>query len=177
MSNIIEVTAPISKEVIDTLRAGDVVHISGTLYTGRDAAHKKMCELLSKGEALPIDFSGEVIYYAGPCPPKPGEPIGSVGPTTASRMDAYSPALMANGLVAMIGKGARGKEVIAAISEYRGIYFAAIGGVAALMGQCVTSSEVVAFEELGPEAIRKLTVKSLPVIVAIDRYGGNLYEV
>lgn len=176
MSGIKQVRAPMSAEIIAALHAGDLVHISGTIYTGRDAAHKRMCEYLKEGKKLPIPLFGEVIYYAGPCPPKPGEVIGSIGPTTASRMDAYSPLLIETGLIAMIGKGARNQQVINAIKECKGVYFAAIGGVAALMGQCVKSVEIVAFEDLGTEAIRKLEVEELPVIVAVDSYGNNLYE-
>lgn len=170
-----ELTLPLTQEVLTTLKAGDLVYLTGSLYTGRDAAHKRMSEMLSRGESLPIEVEGEVIYYAGPCPPKPGEAIGSVGPTTASRMDAYSPQLIEAGLVAMIGKGSRSQEVIEAIKENKGVYFAAIGGVAALMGKCVLAAEVIAFEDLGPEAIRRLEVKKLPVIVAIDATGKSLY--
>lgn len=176
MSEIKQVQLPLDAQIIASLHAGDVVHISGTLYTGRDAAHQRMCEYLQAGKALPIPVQGEVIYYAGPCPPKPGEVIGSIGPTTASRMDAYSPALMKAGLIAMIGKGERNQAVITAIKEFKGVYFSAVGGIAALMGKCVKSVEVVAFEDLGTEAIRKLEVEALPVIVAVDSYGKNLYD-
>lgn len=176
MSDVLEMVAPLDQMELETLRAGDVVHISGTIYTGRDAAHKRMTEYLLEGKALPINLEGEVIYYAGPCPPKPGEAIGSVGPTTASRMDAYSPILIESGLTAMIGKGARSDSVVEAIKKHKGIYFAAVGGVAALMGKCVIHSEIVAFEDLGTEAIRRLTIKELPVIVAIDSLGNNLYQ-
>lgn len=176
MSEIKHVQLPLDASTIASLHAGDVVHITGTLYTGRDAAHKRMCEYLKEGRELPIPLQGEVIYYAGPCPPKPGEAIGSIGPTTASRMDAYSPSLIASGLIAMIGKGARNQEVITAIKEFKGVYFSAIGGVAALMGRCVKSAEVIAFEDLGTEAIRKLEVEELPVIVAVDLKGNNLYD-
>lgn len=176
MSEIKQIKLPLDSAMINSLQAGDIVHLTGTVYTGRDAAHKRMCDYLAKGKPLPINLRGEVIYYAGPCPPKPGEPIGSVGPTTASRMDAYSPALIEAGLVAMIGKGARSNAVVTAIEQYNGIYFAAIGGVAALMGQCVKSAEVVAFEDLGTEAIRRLVVENLPVIVAVDTRGNNLYQ-
>ncbi|UNM96928.1 Fe-S-containing hydro-lyase [Ignatzschineria rhizosphaerae] len=176
MSEIKQIKLPLDSTMINGLQAGDIVHLSGTVYTGRDAAHKRMCEYLANGKALPINLQGEVIYYAGPCPPKPGEPIGSVGPTTASRMDAYSPQLIEAGLVAMIGKGARNESVVEAIKRHQGIYFAAIGGVAALMGKCVKSAEVIAFEDLGTEAIRRLIVENLPVIVAIDSSGNNLYQ-
>ena len=176
MDNRIELTTSISDETIKCLKAGDMAYISGVIYTGRDAAHKKMCELLDKGEAMPFEFNGATIYYAGPCPAKPGTPIGSVGPTTSGRMDLYSPQLIEKGLKVMIGKGLRNKEVVDAIAKHSGIYFAAIGGAAALMGKSVVSAEVIAFEELGTEAIRKLVVKNLPVIVAIDSQGNNMYE-
>lgn len=176
MSNRIELTTPFTDEMIKSLKAGDMVYISGVVYTSRDAAHKKMCELLEIGEPMPFDFKGAAIYYAGPCPPKPGKPIGSVGPTTSGRMDLYSPRLMKEGLRVMIGKGLRNKEVVDAIVEHAGVYFAAIGGAAALMGKSVESAEVIAFEELGTEAVRRLIVKNLPVIVAIDCHGNNMYE-
>lgn len=176
MSNVISISTPLSNKVIESLTVGDIVQLSGTVYTGRDAAHKRICEYLKAGKNLPINLKGQVIYYAGPCPPKPGEPIGSVGPTTASRMDSYSPILIAYGLVAMIGKGMRSEAVVSSIKENKGVYFAAIGGVAALMGKCVISSEVVAFEDLGPEAIRKLEIINLPVIVAVDAHGRDLYK-
>lgn len=176
MSKRIEITTPFTDEVIKSLKAGDMVYISGVVYTSRDAAHKKMCELLEKGEPMPFDFEGAAIYYAGPCPPKPGKPIGSVGPTTSGRMDLYSPKLMEKGLKVMIGKGLRNKEVADAIVAHSGVYFAAIGGAAALMGKSVESAEVIAFEELGTEAVRRLIVKNLPVIVAIDCLGNNMYE-
>lgn len=171
-----ELTTPFTDEMISNLRAGDMVYISGTIYTARDAAHKRMCEMLEKGEPMPFDFNGAVIYYAGPCPAKPGKPIGSVGPTTAYRMDLYSPTLMKEGLKVMIGKGLRNQEVIDSIVKYNGIYFAAIGGAAALMAQCVKSAEVIAFDDLGTEAVRKLTVDKLPAIVAVDSLGHNSYQ-
>ncbi len=176
MKDRIELITPISDETIKSLKAGDMAYISGVIYTGRDAAHKRMCELLDKGEPMPFDFNGATIYYAGPCPAKPGTPIGSVGPTTSGRMDLYSPRLIAKGLRVMIGKGLRNQEVIDAIVKHSGVYFAAIGGAAALMGKCVESAEVIAFDELGTEAVRCLVVKDLPVIVAIDCYGNNMYE-
>lgn len=172
----ISLTTPFTDEMIKSLKAGDMVYISGIVYTSRDAAHKRMCEYLEKGEAMPFDFAGAAIYYAGPCPPKPGKPIGSVGPTTSGRMDAYSPKLIEQGLKVMIGKGLRNKEVVDAIVKYTGVYFAAIGGAAALMGKSVESAEVIAYDDLGPEAVRRLTVKNLPVIVAIDSQGNNMYE-
>lgn len=174
--NRIEITTPFTDEAIKSLHAGDMVYISGVVYTARDAAHKRMCEFLEKGLPMPFDFTGAAIYYAGPCPPKPGKPIGSVGPTTSGRMDLYSPRLIKEGLKVMIGKGLRNQEVIDSIVGHAGIYFAAIGGAAALMGKCVESAEVIAYDELGTEAVRKLVVKDLPVIVAIDSYGNNMYE-
>lgn len=176
MEERIEFTTPLSDEDIESLKSGDMIFLSGVVYTGRDAAHKRMVEQLEKGEDMPFDFEGATIYYAGPCPPKPGEPIGSVGPTTSVRMDRYSPALMERGLKVMIGKGLRSQEVVDSIVKHNGVYFAAIGGAAALMGKCVKSAEVIAFEELGPEAIRKLVVEKLPVVVAIDSKGNNMYE-
>lgn len=168
--------APFSDETIRSLKAGDMVYISGTIYTARDAAHKRLFEMLERGEAMPFDFGGQVVYYAGPCPAKPGKPIGSVGPTTAGRMDAYSPLLIEKGLKVMIGKGLRSAEVVDAIIRHTGVFFAAIGGAAALMARCVDSAEVIAFDDLGTEAIRKLHVTELPVIVAVDCEGNNVYE-
>lgn len=170
------IQAPFSDETIQSLHAGDMVYISGTIYTARDAAHKRLTEMLAEGQSMPFDFNGQVVYYAGPCPAKPGQPIGSVGPTTGGRMDAYSPRLIAEGLKVMIGKGARNQAVVDAMKNYTGVYFAAIGGAAALMAKCVKNAEVIAFDDLGTEAIRKLTVEELPVIVAIDCYGENMYE-
>lgn len=170
------ITPPFTEEVIRSLNAGDMVYLSGVVYTARDAAHKRMCEYLDAGKAMPFIFEGAAIYYAGPCPPKPGKPIGSVGPTTSGRMDLYSPRLIAEGLRVMIGKGFRSPEVIEAIQQYTGVYFAAIGGAAALMGKCVEKAEVIAYDELGTEAVRRLEVRELPVIVAIDCRGRNMYE-
>ena len=169
-------SAPFTTKMITPLRAGDMCYISGTIYTARDAAHKRLVEMLGRGEEMPFDFEGQVVYYAGPCPAKPGQPIGSVGPTTGGRMDAYSPTLIAQGLRVMIGKGLRSPEVVDAIKKYQGVYFAAIGGAAALMGKCVKEAEVIAFDDLGPEAIRKLRVEELPVIVAVDSLGGDVYS-
>lgn len=168
--------APFTDEAIRSLKAGDMVYISGTVYTARDAAHKRLIEMIQRGEPMPFDFSGQAVYYAGPAPAKPGKPIGSVGPTTGGRMDAYSPALIAEGLKVMIGKGTRSAEVIEAMKKHTGVYFAAIGGAAALMAKCVESAEVIAFEELGTEAVRKLQVKELPVVVAIDCEGNDMYK-
>ena len=168
--------APLDPQEIKNLRAGDSVLLSGTIYTGRDAAHKRMCVLVSKGENLPFDIRNQVIYYAGPCPAKPGDAIGSCGPTTSCRMDAYAPTLCDLGLIGMIGKGQRNPQVIDAIIRNGGVYFAATGGSGALLAACVKSAEVIAFDDLGTEAIRRLQVENLPLIVAIDSCGGNLYE-
>ncbi|POY36618.1 fumarate hydratase [Solitalea longa] len=176
MEENIQLTTPLSEETIKKLKAGDMVYISGVVYTARDAAHKRMCELLDQGEPMPFDFTGAAIYYAGPCPAKPGRSIGSVGPTTSGRMDLYAPRLMKEGLKVMIGKGLRNQEVIDAIVSTNGVYFAAIGGAAALMGQSVQSAEIVAFEDLGTEAVRRLVMENLPVIVAIDSQGRNIYD-
>lgn len=167
---------PLSDKDIAELSAGDMVYLSGTVYTARDAAHKRMVELLDKGgEPMPFDFEGQVVYYAGPCPAKPGMVIGSVGPTTSGRMDAYSPRLINQGLKGMIGKGLRDAAVKKAIVDQGGVYFAAIGGAAALMSQCVKSAEVIAFEDLGTEAIHRLTIENLPVVVAVDSKGRDVY--
>ena len=170
------IRTPLTDEVIASLKAGEMVYISGEVYTARDAAHKRLAEMIGRGEAPPFDFAGQVVYYAGPCPNKPGFVIGSVGPTTSGRMDAYTPALIRRGLKAMIGKGLRDDEVIRAIVENNGVYFAAIGGAAALMSQCVKKVEMIAFEDLGTEAVRKLTVEELPVVVAIDAQGRDAYK-
>ena len=173
----IELTTPLTDAVLETLRIGDNVRISGTIYTGRDAAHKRLVEALDRGEDLPVDLSGQIIYFVGPTPPKPGEPIGSAGPTTSYRMDAYSPRLMAEaGLKAMIGKGGRSADVIAAMGEHKCVYLAAVGGAGALLGRNITAAEVVAYEDLGPEAIRRLTVKNFPAVVVNDLTGADLYK-
>jgi len=171
-----EINTPITDEMINSLNMGDMIYLSGTIYTARDAAHKKLAELIESGGKLPFDFDGQVVFYAGPAPAKPGRPIGSVGPTTAGRMDLYSPLLISQGLKVMIGKGLRSQEVTGAITKYQGVYFAAIGGVAALMAKCVKSSKLIAFEELGTEAIRELEVEKLPLVVAIDSRGRNVYS-
>ena len=168
--------APLLAKELETLRAGDSVLLSGTIYTGRDAAHKRLCALVEKGESLPFDPRNQVIYYAGPCPAKPGDAIGSCGPTTSYRMDAYAPTLCDLGLIGMIGKGQRSPAVIDAIRRNGGVYFAATGGAGALIAGSVKSAKVIAFEDLGTEAIRELQVEDLPLIVAIDAAGGNLYE-
>ena len=171
-----EITFPIDDETIGSLNMGDMVYLSGKIYTARDAAHKRLAELMEAGEKLPFDFNGQVVFYAGPAPAKPGRPIGSVGPTTAGRMDLYSPLLISKGLKVMIGKGLRSREVSEAIVKYRGLYLAAIGGAAALMARCVKSAKLIAFDDLGTEAIRELYVEKLPLVVAIDSRGKNLYE-
>ena len=168
--------APLLAQELETLRAGDSVLLSGTIYTGRDAAHKRLCAQVEKGESLPFDPRNQVIYYAGPCPAKPGDAIGSCGPTTSYRMDAYAPTLCDLGLIGMIGKGQRSPAVIDAIRRNGGVYFAATGGAGALIAGSVKSAKVIAFEDLGTEAIRELQVEDLPLIVAIDAAGGNLYE-
>ncbi|MBP3198077.1 MAG: Fe-S-containing hydro-lyase [Butyrivibrio sp.] len=170
------INAPITKEVASELVSGDMVYITGTIYTARDAAHKRMAEVLSNGGKLPIDIEGNIIYYMGPSPAREGRPIGSAGPTTASRMDKYTPELLDLGLGAMIGKGKRSKEVIEAITRNKSVYFAAIGGAGALLSKAITASEVIAYDDLGTEAIRKLQVKNFPAIVVIDSKGNNLYE-
>ncbi len=170
------ITAPVDKETAKSLKAGDYVYITGTIYTARDAAHKRMQDALQKGENLPIDIKGNVIYYMGPSPAREGRPIGSAGPTTASRMDRYTPELLDLGMGAMIGKGKRSKEVIDAIVRNGSVYFAAIGGAGALLSKCIKESTVVAYDDLGTEAIRELKVENFPVIVVIDSEGNNLYE-
>lgn len=169
------IAAPLDRRDAAELRAGDSVLLSGTIYTGRDAAHKRLCALLDEGNPLPIPLKGQVIYYAGPCPAKPGQPIGSCGPTSSYRMDAYAPRLCDLGLIGMIGKGPRSAGVLEAIRRNGGVYFAAVGGAGALIAECVKSARVVAFEDLGTEAIRELTVVDLPLIVAADCAGGDLY--
>ena len=170
------INVPLSKEDAVSLHAGDYVYLSGTIYTARDAAHKRMQEALDKGEQLPIDMQNNVIYYMGPSPAREGRPIGSAGPTTASRMDKFAPRLLDLGLKGMIGKGKRSKEVLEAIVRNRAVYFAAVGGAGALLSRAITDSEVIAYDDLGTEAIRMLTVKDFPVIVVIDSEGNNLYE-
>ena len=165
-----------SREDAKMLRAGDYVYITGTIYTARDAAHKRMQEALEKNEALPLDMDGNLIYYMGPSPAREGRPIGSAGPTTASRMDKYAPTLLDMGLIGMIGKGKRSDAVKEAIVRNGAVYFAAVGGAGALLYKSITRSEVIAYDDLGTEAIRKLEVKNFPVIVVIDTEGNNLYE-
>ena len=170
------IQAPVSKEDARSLKAGDYVYLSGTIYTARDAAHKRMKEALDQGQKLPFDLKGSVIYYMGPSPAREGRPIGSAGPTTASRMDKYTPELLDLGLGAMIGKGKRSPAVIDAMVRNGAVYFAAVGGAGALLSKCIFSSEIVAYEDLGAEAIRKLEVKNFLVIVVTDSQGNNWYE-
>jgi len=172
----IRLTAPFPPEAVALLRAGDRVLLSGTIYTARDAAHRRLTELLGRGERLPVDLRGQVIYYVGPTPAPPGRPIGAAGPTTSGRMDPYTPALLEYGIAAMIGKGMRSPEVVAAIVAHHAIYFAAIGGAGALMSTCIRSAEVAAWADLGPEAIYRLQVENMPLIVVNDTLGGDLYR-
>ena len=171
-----QISLPMSKEDAKSLRSGDYVYLTGTIYTARDAAHKRMQEALDRGEALPLDIKDNVIYYMGPSPAREGRPIGSAGPTTASRMDKYAPALLDLGLIGMIGKGKRSQAVKDAIVRNGAVYFAAVGGAGALLSKSILSSEVIAYDDLGTEAIRKLAVKDFPVIVVIDSEGNDLYE-
>lgn len=171
-----KIQLPLTRELAKTLRAGDEVLLSGIIYTSRDAGHKRMCETLAKGEKLPFDPENATIYYVGPTPAKPGQVIGSAGPTTSGRMDAYAPLLMAAGARGMIGKGARLPEVIEAMKTYDGVYFGAIGGAGALLAKSITASEMIAYEDLGAEALRKLTVVDMPLVVIIDSQGNNLYQ-
>jgi len=172
----IKITTPLTQEKLRTLKAGDSCLISGVIYTARDAAHKRLCELVAEGKELPFDVKDAVIYFVGPTPAKPGQAIGSAGPTTSYRMDAYSPILRGKGQTGMIGKGKRGPEVIDAMKKHGAIYFGAIGGCGALLSKCIKSAEIVAYEDLGAEAIRRLEVEDFPVIVIIDAEGNNLYE-
>ncbi len=176
MSKTYHLTTPLSDEDVRKLESGDIVYLSGVLYTARDAAHKKLVALIEEGKELPFDLEGSVIYFVGPTPPKPGEPIGSAGPTTSYRMDSYSPTMLKHGSRGMIGKGKRNQEVKDACKEYGGVYFGATGGAGALLGRRILSSEVIAYPELGPEAVRKLEVKEFPVTVINDTHGNDLYQ-
>lgn len=175
MSNVIKISAPLTKEGLKSLKAGDSVLISGVVYAARDAAHKKLIAMLDEGRELPFDIAGQIMYYVGPCPARPGEIIGSAGPTTSGRMDAYAPVLIERGLAGMIGKGLRNAEVVNSMVKFGAVYFGATGGAGALIARSVISEEVLAFPELGPEALRKLVVADLPVIVVIDSSGNDLY--
>ena len=175
MANV-KINAPMSREVARSLKAGDSCLISGVIYTARDAAHKRLCELVAEGKELPFPVKDSIIYFVGPTPAKPGQAIGSAGPTTSYRMDAYSPTMIGCGQTGMIGKGKRGPEVVAAMKEQGAVYFGAIGGCGALLSKCIKKAEVVAYEDLGAEAIRRLEVENFPAIVIIDSQGNNLYE-
>lgn len=172
----IKINTPFTTEDVKKLKAGDSCLISGVIYTARDAAHKRLCELVAEGKELPFDVKDSIVYFVGPTPAKPGEVIGSAGPTTSYRMDAYSPILISKGQTGMIGKGKRGPEVIAAMKEHGAVYFGAIGGCGALLSKCIKKAEIVAYEDLGAEAIRRLEVEDFPAIVVIDSEGNNLYE-
>ena len=172
----ISITAPLTREAARQLKAGDSCLISGVIYTARDAAHKRLCELAAQGKPFPMEMQDAVIYFVGPTPAKEGQAIGSAGPTTSYRMDAYSPALIAAGQTGMIGKGKRNGEVVAAMKEHGAVYFGAIGGCGALLSKCIKKAEIVAYEDLGAEAIRRLEVEDFPVVVIIDSEGNNLYE-
>ncbi len=170
------IQVPLQEKDIEELRAGDYVYLTGTIYTARDAAHKRMYESMKKGETLPIELKGNVLYYLGPSPAREGQVIGSAGPTTSSRMDKYTPDMLDAGLKGMVGKGKRSTEVVEAIKRNHAVYFAAVGGAGALLAQCIKEAQVVAYEDLGTEAIRRLYIEDLPVIVVIDKEGNNLYE-
>ncbi len=172
----VRLTTPLSVEDADALRVGQKVLLNGVIYTGRDAAHKRVVEAIEAGAGLPFDLDGQVIYYVGPTPAKPGRPIGSAGPTTSYRMDSYAPTLMKLGLRGSIGKGQRSPAVIEAMREHKAVYFAAVGGAGALLGRCIVEAEPVAYEDLGTEMVRRLVVKDFPVVVVNDTQGGDLYQ-
>lgn len=170
------IETPLTKDKVKEIQAGDYVYLTGTIYTARDAAHKRMTEELAQGKTLPFDMENQIIYYLGPTPNREGQVIGSAGPTTSSRMDKYAPILLDKGLTGMIGKGKRNEEVISSMKKNTAVYFAAVGGAGALLSQCIKESEIIAYDDLGTEAIRKLYVEKLPVITVIDCQGNNLYE-
>lgn len=170
------INTPIDNIIVEDLKAGDYIYITGTIYTARDAAHKRMYETMLEGKEIPFELNNNMIYYLGPTPARDGQVIGSAGPTTSSRMDKYTPLLLENGLKGMIGKGKRSQEVIDSIVKNKTVYFAAVGGAGALLSKCIVKSEIIAYDDLGTEAIRKLEVKNFPVIVVIDSKGNNLYE-
>ena len=176
MAEIIKITTPLTESAARTLKAGDSVRITGTIYTARDAAHKRMVETLDRGESLPVDLQDQIIYYVGPSPAKPGQVIGAAGPTTSGRMDKYAPRLMHEGLRGMIGKGLRSSEVVEAMKKSGSVYFAAIGGAAAVIARTIKKYEVLAYDDLGAEALAKLTVEDFPAIVVIDSEGRNFYD-
>ncbi|MFC1728754.1 Fe-S-containing hydro-lyase [candidate division KSB1 bacterium] len=169
------ITPPLTVKDVEELHAGDAVRITGIMYTARDAAHKRLVELIEQGKELPFDVEGQIIYYVGPTPAKPGRPIGSAGPTTSYRMDSYSPSLIAKGQRGMVGKGERSPEVVEAMKKYKAVYFAAVGGAGALIAKSVKNAEVIAYDDLGAEAIRRIEVEDFPAVVAQDAFGGNLY--
>ena len=173
---MIRISTPLDNETVTRLKSGDNLLINGIIYTGRDAAHKRLVDLLDRGESLPFDIAGQIIYFVGPTPARPGRPVGSAGPTTSYRMDAYSPKLLAQGLKGMIGKGARSQEVLEAIKRHKCLYMAAVGGAGALISQSIKNSEVIAYEDLGPEAIRKMEVEDFPAVVVNDVFGNDLYK-
>ncbi len=173
--NAIALTVPFERKALESLHAGDLVSVTGVIYTARDAAHGRLCETLAKGEALPVDLKEQTIFYAGPTPAPPGKPSGAIGPTTSMRMDAYTPALLAYGVNALIGKGGRGQAVMESLKENRAVYFAAIGGCAAYMSACIEECTVVAYDDLGTESIKRLVVKDMPLTVAVDMHGGDAY--
>ena len=175
MSQPIRLKTPLADADVEKLQAGDKVLLTGVIYTGRDAAHKRLFDLLKEGKPLPVDLKGQIIYYVGPAPAKPGQAIGSAGPTTSGRMDRYTPAMLEHGLRGMIGKGPRAPEVISSMVRYGGVYFAALGGAGALIAKTVAKAEGVAYEDLGPEAVRRLWLVDLPVVVAVDSSGRDLY--
>jgi fumarate hydratase subunit beta len=177
MSKTVKLTPPLTDKDVESLEIGDKVLVSGVIYTARDAAHKRLVDLLAAGKELPVDFKGQILYYVGPSPAKPGRVIGAAGPTTSYRMDSYTPTMLQLGLKAMIGKGKRAPEVIAALQQYKAVYLGATGGAGALISQCIKKAEVMAFPELGPEAVHRLEVENLPTIVINDCQGRDLYEV
>lgn len=176
-AQIKHITTPLTADTVKNLRAGDVVRITGPVYTARDAAHKRMTEALAAGKPLPFDITGQAVYYVGPSPTKPGEVVGSAGPTTSGRMDKYTPTLIEKGMRGMIGKGSRSKEVIEACVKYGAVYFVAVGGAAAVISQSIKGEEMIAYEDLGPEAIRRYEVENFPAIVCIDAEGNDFYKV
>ena len=176
-AQIKHITTPLTADTVKTLRAGDVVRITGPVYTARDAAHKRMTEALAAGKPLPFDITGQIVYYVGPSPTKPGEVVGSAGPTTSGRMDKYTPTLIEKGMRGMIGKGSRSKEVIDACVKHGAVYFVAVGGAAAVISQSIKGEEMIAYEDLGPEAIRRYEVEDFPAIVCIDAEGNDFYKV
>lgn len=173
---MIQLTTPLTEEMVLSLHAGDHVELSGVVYTARDAAHLRMMDCIARGEPLPMEIEGQIIYYAGPTPTPEGRPVGSIGPTTSTRMDASTPTLLAHGLKGMIGKGMRSHAVMTAMQEHPSVYFAAVGGAAALMAACVTSCEVIAWDDLGPESVKRLTLDHLPLVVAADAYGQDAFK-